>query len=309
MTNFLFKRTLRRLKVSSRLIKKYELYLKRRYSNINQDAYNKIVNYLESDEFDIDNLINETDKILRTVRSNIDVGSYFSNVQEDFKNFYLENLIVRNNINISAILASGVAFGALLSFASKNKYTNENEFINFTTGERSSTKDTPQFVYIDKGVRVNSKETFRFNMLRKFSDPKYIKTLDNKISENIDLITKLDLETKQKITRVINEGVNKRLSFAELKSNLKDVTKFTDYRSNLIAQDQMLKFYGANNYLIQKDLGVERYKWLTSADERVRKTHKANSGQIFEWDNPPVTTGHPKTDIRCRCQAIPYFET
>lgn len=309
MTNFLFKRTIKRLKLSPRLIKKYELYLKRRYQALNRTVYDRIVQYLESDRFNYDNLIEETDLILADYGGSVQIRSYFGNVQQDFQSFYIDNLEVRNNIDISLILASGVAFGTLLAFASKNKYSKANEFVNFRTGKRSEEREDLESVYIDKSLRVKSGDIFKFNLARKFSDVKYSRLLETKISENIDLITNLDLTTKQRITRVIDEGVNKRLSFAELKDNLKKVTGFTDYRSKLIAQDQMLKFYGANNYLIQKDLGIERYKWLTSADERVRKTHKANSNRIFEWENPPITTGHPKTDIRCRCQAIPYFET
>jgi GNAT superfamily N-acetyltransferase len=51
-----------------------------------------------------------------------------------------------------------------------------------------------------------------------------------------------------------------------------------------------------------------RYVWLTSGDERVRASHAANDGKIFDWDDPPPT-GHPGADYGCRCVAVPYADT
>ena len=47
------------------------------------------------------------------------------------------------------------------------------------------------------------------------------------------------------------------------------------------------------------------YIWRTSSDDRVRPSHAANSGLIFEWSNPPPT-GHPGKGYGCRCRAEPY---
>lgn len=48
-----------------------------------------------------------------------------------------------------------------------------------------------------------------------------------------------------------------------------------------------------------------RYVWRTRRDERVRASHRANDGRIFDWDDPPAT-GHPGEDYGCRCRAVPY---
>lgn len=63
-----------------------------------------------------------------------------------------------------------------------------------------------------------------------------------------------------------------------------------------------------------KDLGIEKYKWSTSHDERVRSDHDDLDGKIFTWDSPPVVdkkTGaraHPSEYYRCRCVAIPVLD-
>ena len=49
---------------------------------------------------------------------------------------------------------------------------------------------------------------------------------------------------------------------------------------------------------------MQQYQWLTSQDERVRPSHVANSGGLFDWASPPPDTGHPGEDILCRCNAV-----
>lgn len=63
-----------------------------------------------------------------------------------------------------------------------------------------------------------------------------------------------------------------------------------------------------------KDIGITRYRWSDSHDQRVRHDHHLLQGKIFSWDNPPVTnrrTGarnHPGQDYNCRCVAVPLVE-
>lgn len=47
------------------------------------------------------------------------------------------------------------------------------------------------------------------------------------------------------------------------------------------------------------------YIWRTRGDGKVRKSHTANNGKIFAWENPPKT-GHPGEDYNCRCIAEAY---
>jgi SPP1 gp7 family putative phage head morphogenesis protein len=48
-----------------------------------------------------------------------------------------------------------------------------------------------------------------------------------------------------------------------------------------------------------------QYVWHTRNDEKVRPSHRANDGHLFDWSDSPAT-GHPGADYNCRCQAIPY---
>lgn len=62
-----------------------------------------------------------------------------------------------------------------------------------------------------------------------------------------------------------------------------------------------------------KSIGVQKYKWSTSGDSRVRPMHKRLNGKVFDWDNPPVVDEmghrrHPGEDFGCRCIAIPLLD-
>lgn len=58
----------------------------------------------------------------------------------------------------------------------------------------------------------------------------------------------------------------------------------------------------------QQGLGISRYRWSTSGDERVRPSHARLDGRIRSWDDPHPTEGHPGEAVNCRCVAEPVFE-
>ena len=48
-----------------------------------------------------------------------------------------------------------------------------------------------------------------------------------------------------------------------------------------------------------------QYVWRTRNDDKVRLSHRANDGHVFDWSAPP-DTGHPGSEYGCRCQAVRY---
>ena len=71
----------------------------------------------------------------------------------------------------------------------------------------------------------------------------------------------------------------------------------------------LLSAYRKERY---RDAGVQRYRWRTSNDERVRDRHRELNGQVFAWDEAIIddkgTKGNPKEDFGCRCTAEPILE-
>ena len=81
----------------------------------------------------------------------------------------------------------------------------------------------------------------------------------------------------------------------------------TNYNLRRLTRDQTQKMNANLNEYRQRDIGVTQYIWRTSEDERVRPTHSDNNGKVFDWVNPPLTTGHPGQDVQCRCNAEPII--
>ena len=83
--------------------------------------------------------------------------------------------------------------------------------------------------------------------------------------------------------------------------------KSAGYNLRRLTRDQTTKYVGQLNQFRQTEVGIDRYKWLTAGDERVRPSHRANEGLVFFWDSPPANTGHPGEDVNCRCVALPVL--
>lgn len=123
--------------------------------------------------------------------------------------------------------------------------------------------------------------------------------------ENVGLIKSIPDEYFKKIETMVFSNVTQGAKSGSMISKIKEIGHSTTKRARLIARDQSSKINSALSQQRQQNLGVEEYVWLTSDDDRVRDTHKANNGKTFRWDDPPKKTGHPGQDIQCRCVAQP----
>lgn len=124
---------------------------------------------------------------------------------------------------------------------------------------------------------------------------------------NIDLITSIPEQYFDKLGDAVGKNMEAGMRFEDLAKEIERIGDVTESRAKLIARDQTSKMNGAFNEVRQTSLGLDRYMWQTSGDERVREEHQANDGQVFSWNDPPAT-GHPGHDVNCRCVAVPYFD-
>lgn len=87
----------------------------------------------------------------------------------------------------------------------------------------------------------------------------------------------------------------------------------TKSKAMFLARQETGLLVSAYRRITYKSVGLNKYKWSTSHDDRVRTMHKELDGKIFDWDHPPITNekgdrNHPGEDWQCRCQPIPIFE-
>lgn len=132
-------------------------------------------------------------------------------------------------------------------------------------------------------------------------------TINSFVHENVSLITKMERDSVESINETVQRGLRQGQSVVNIRKDIEKRINVSRSRAKLIARDQTAKLNGQLSELRQTNLGVDKYDWLTSQDERVRTTHDQHKGKTFSWDSPPATTGHPGQDYQCRCQAIPNF--
>lgn len=125
---------------------------------------------------------------------------------------------------------------------------------------------------------------------------------------NVELITSIPYEYLDKLEKNITKNFVEGGRYEKLTDIVSHVADVTETRAKLIARDQTSKMNSSFNQVRQTELGIEKYEWQTSHDERVRETHAENDGKVFAWADPPDETGNPGEDINCRCNAIPYFD-
>ncbi len=145
-----------------------------------------------------------------------------------------------------------------------------------------------------------------------YSGDFYREMLAKWVSANVDLIKTVSKESLRSLKeKVYSDYMNGR-STTDIVKKLQRQYGMDKRRARLIARDQTAKLNADITQSQQRDAGVSQYKWSTSLDGRVRKSHRALGGKIFNWDEPPETDGgrrcHPGEDYQCRCCAIPIFD-
>lgn len=126
-------------------------------------------------------------------------------------------------------------------------------------------------------------------------------------AQNVNLITSLHERTFSEIESKVYSGLSTGTRWENIAEDIQNRFNVSDSRANLIARDQVNKLNGQLTGLRQQELGVTKYIWRTSLDERVRDSHVELEGTEHSWNNPP-SEGHPGEPIQCRCSAEPVLD-
>lgn len=126
-------------------------------------------------------------------------------------------------------------------------------------------------------------------------------------AENVALIRSIRDQSLDQIEGLVQRGLRSGTRPSEIAGQIRERYGVTERRAQLIARDQTSKLNGQLTELRQKSIGVTRYIWSTSQDERVRPDHAERDGKEFAWSDPP-DDGHPGQPINCRCVALPVLD-
>ena len=128
--------------------------------------------------------------------------------------------------------------------------------------------------------------------------------LENFVSEHKTLIKSVEREHLEKIGLAIQRGIREGRLSKDMAKEIQETTSLSKRRAQLIARNAPLQYSGAITKHHQMSSGIKKYRWQTSQDERVRKSHRARNGDIYEWDAPGP---HPRSEVNCRCDAVPML--
>ena len=140
-------------------------------------------------------------------------------------------------------------------------------------------------------------------------------TIDKKkfFEDNMAMVRKLYLDNsierikgeesllKKRVLQKIVDYATGKSDTLELAQLVKEGYEGSDKLARLFARDQMQRFNKACTLSTFRSAGVTKVKWVTANDQRVRNTHKALNGQIFDVNNLPKEVD----DYNCRCGLIP----
>ncbi len=140
------------------------------------------------------------------------------------------------------------------------------------------------------------------------SSPNIAEKVNAMTAANVQLIKSIRSQYLDKVQNAVTQSLVKGTLNKDLVQQIKDIGKTTEKRAAFIARDQSSKLNAALTRARHEEVGIKKYMWSTSGDERVRESHAEKDGQIFEYANPPADTGHPGHDVNCRCVQIPVLD-
>lgn len=139
------------------------------------------------------------------------------------------------------------------------------------------------------------------------NSPRIAEKVNAMTTANVQLIKSIRSQYLDKVQNAVTQAMVNGTLNKDLVQQIKDIGKTTEKRAIFIARDQSSKLNAALTQARHEDVGITKYTWSTSGDERVRESHAEKDGQVFEYANPPADTGHAGHDFNCRCVAIPYL--
>nr|DAU48960.1 MAG TPA: minor capsid protein [Caudoviricetes sp.] len=140
------------------------------------------------------------------------------------------------------------------------------------------------------------------------NNPNVVERVNELTVSNIQLIKSIRTQYLDKVQNAVMQAMVQGALNKDLGEQLKKLGKDAESRAMLIARDQSSKLNAALTRARHEEVGIKKYMWSTSGDERVRASHAEKDGKIFEYTNPPADTGNPGHDVNCRCVAIPVLD-
>jgi len=128
------------------------------------------------------------------------------------------------------------------------------------------------------------------------------------VESNVGLIKSISSTYFSQVRAIVSQAAVTGQRPESLAADIEERFGVSESRAKLIARDQVAKYNGQLAAARQQRLGIKKFVWRTSLDERVRTSHADKEGKSYEWQDPPHDTGMPGEDYQCRCTAEPNLD-
>lgn len=133
--------------------------------------------------------------------------------------------------------------------------------------------------------------------------PKLASIVKAGVSENVALIKSIPQEYHKRLNTIVLQGIRSGESTSYLEDKIKNLYDVTDNRAKLIARDQAGSLLGDVTKARHEDLGLKKFIWRSSDDDRVRQRHRNFDDNEYTWESGAGSGVYPGKPIRCRCTA------
>lgn len=198
----------------------------------------------------------------------------------------------------------------LLATASVNrvtKYINQMAFMTSEAQRRAFLSAKVTTGLVNKAFTVPT-------IKKRFISENALNALPDLIKDNVNLITKLNVEDISRISDTIYNGLMNGENFNQLRDVLKATQGFTDKRASTVAQDQTNKITQLIQIENAKAVGVKKAVWVHIAGKYTsRASHIKMNGQEFDiskgcYDEFEKKYIFPAQLINCRCEMQMIFD-
>ena len=213
--------------------------------------------------------------------------------------------------DLDKFISSNMAlWSELLSTASVNrvtKYINQMAFMTSEAQRRAFLSAKVTTGLVNKAFTVPT-------IKKRFISDNALKILPDLIKDNVNLITKLNIEDVNRISETIYNGLMNGENFNQLRDVLKATQGFTDKRVSTVAQDQTNKITQLIQIENAKAVGVKTAVWVHIAGKYTsRLSHIKMNGQEFDiskgcYDEFEKKYIFPAQLINCRCEMQMIFD-
>jgi len=234
------------------------------------------------------------------------IGAVYNKVRKAYK---LERA------NLPASLLSAIAEANLIA---KEKLRKVNEFLSSIEGKKLALPELDPFFQntitgLNKQFHTTTKsltgQDLEVPLAKRFEED-----LKKAYVQNLDLyINKWQDEQILKLREKVFKNVQSGFRAEKLATDIQYEKNVSFNKAKFLAKQETSLMVSKYRQLRYEEVGVRKYIWSTSHDDRVRKRHRELDRKIFRFDQPPVTDLHtmarnnPGEDYGCRCVAIPVL--